>query len=371
MSGDREAKVRRYRLGEPRRAGLFGTLAWTMLVPLIAALGAAWLAVAGFVPPPVAVPVVAAGLWLALGRVRGRPAHAVLPAMAAFGWRRLRHRHRWCRPVPLLTDGEVPVALPPPLAGLALFEADVTWLVPGRSVPVGVVHDRGGAHGDGGDAGARRRPVLVARRRGPGCAPRRVGGGVGRVRPRAVPTWCGWRGTTGRRRCRSPTRSASCRPRWADEPVSPARASYLALMDVVAPKVTDHDMLSRSPWRCPRRRAGGPPDRAGGGVDDAVGRAGACSAPVSTPPGCRSPGCCRRPTSSCATRGRSDPAGMEQLATYRQSLAAAAGAAAPTFGPFHVCEELTAVRVDRSVHRTWWFARWPRREVAAPAGWTS
>ena len=122
VSGDGEAKVRRYRYGEPRRAGLFGTLAWTMLVPLIAALGAAWLAVAGFVPPPLAVPVVAAGLWLALGRVRGRPAHAVLPAMAAFGWRRLRHRHRWCRPVPLLTDGEVPVALPPPLAGLALFE---------------------------------------------------------------------------------------------------------------------------------------------------------------------------------------------------------------------------------------------------------
>ena len=25
------------------------------------------------------------------------------------------------------------------------------------------------------------------------------------------------------------------------------------------------------------------------------------------------------------------------------------------------------VRVDGSVHRTWWFARWPRREV--PAGW--
>ena len=25
------------------------------------------------------------------------------------------------------------------------------------------------------------------------------------------------------------------------------------------------------------------------------------------------------------------------------------------------------MRVDRSVHRTWWFARWPRREV--PAGW--
>ena len=126
--------MRRYRFGEPRRAGLFGTLAWTMLVPLIAALVAAWLAVAGFVPPPVAVPVVAAGLWLAFGRVRGRPAHAVLPAMAAFGWRRLRHRHRWFRPVPLLTDGEVPVALPPPLAGSGPVRArrDRGWCRAGR-----------------------------------------------------------------------------------------------------------------------------------------------------------------------------------------------------------------------------------------------
>ena len=68
-----------------------------------------------------------------------------------------------------------------------------------------------------------------------------------------------------------------------------------------------------------------------------------------------------------ATRGRSDPMAMEQLATMRQSLAAAVGLAAPTFGPFHVEESLTAVRVDRSLHRTWWFARWPRREV--PADW--
>ena len=58
---------------------------------------------------------------------------------------------------------------------------------------------------------------------------------------------------------------------------------------------------------------------------------------------------------------------MEQLATYRQSLAPRRPAAAPTFGPLTSTEELTAVRVDRSVHRTWWFARWPRREV--PAGW--
>ena len=31
---------------------------------------------------------------------------------------------------------------------------------------------------------------------------------------------------------------------------------------------------------------------------------------------------------------------------------------------------MALVRVDRAVHRSWWFARWPRRDVAS-AGWMS
>ena len=366
MSGDTEAKVRRYRFGEPRRSGLFGTLAWTLLAPLLAALGAAWLAVAGFLPAPVAVPVVAAGLWLAFGRVRGRPAHTVVPAMAAFAWRRLRHRHRWLRPVPLITDGEVPVALPPALAGLALFELDVTWLIPGRPVPVGVIHDRGAhtvtavmrVHGDG-QFSLVDGPDQDLRLGGWGAAL----GGFAREQSDVVRVaWHDWS---------APVPVAEqigrLQSRWADEPQSPARASYLALMDVVAPKVTDHDLLVEVTVAVPRRtrRRGRPAGLTAGMATlsdelalfrsrlDSAGLQGAellSAADVVT-----------------ATRGRSDPAGMEQLATYRQSLAAAVGVAAPTFGPFQVTEELTAARVDRSAHRTWWFARWPRREV--PAGW--
>lgn len=365
MNGEREAKVRRYRFGEPRRAGLFGTLAWTMLAPLLTTLGAAWLAVTGMVPAPLAVPVVAGGLWLAFGRVRGRPAHAVVPAMAGFAWRRLRHRHRWFRPVPLITDGEVPVVLPPPLAGLALFERDVTRLIPGRTVPVGVVHDRG-AH----------TVTAVLRVRGDGQfslldgpgQDLRVGGwgaalgGFAREQSDVVRvTWHDWA---------APVPVAEqigrLQSRWADEPESPARASYLALMDLVAPRVTDHELFVEVTVAVPRRRRRGRP----GGLTAALAtlsdelalfRARLDSAGLS--------GAEVLSASDvvCATRGRSDPAGMEQLATYRQSLAAAVGAAAPTFGPFQVAEELTVVRVDRSVHRTWWFARWPRREV--PAGW--
>jgi len=54
----------------------------------------------------------------------------------------------------------------------------------------------------------------------------------------------------------------------------------------------------------------------------------------------------------------------------RQSLAASTGFAAPNFGPMTVTEELAVVRVDRAVHRSWCFARWPRRELA-DAGWLS
>ena len=71
-----------------------------------------------------------------------------------------------------------------------------------------------------------------------------------------------------------------------------------------------------------------------------------------------------------ASRVRSDPAAGEQLAGLRQSFAAATGFAAPNFGPMAVTEELALVRVDRAVHRSWWFARWPRREVSH-AGWLS
>ena len=365
MSDTRESKVRRYRYGEPRRAGLFGTLAWTMLVPLIVALAAAWLAVAGFVAPPFAVPVVAAGVWLALGRVRGRPAHAVLPAMLSFGWRRLRHRHRWFRPVPLLTDGELPVKLPPPLAGLALFELDVPGLMPGRAVPAGVVHDRPAhtvtgvlrVHGDGQFSllDALEQDVRLD---GWGAAL----GGFARERCDVIrAVWHDWAAPVP-----VADQIGQLQSRWADEPVSPARSSYLALMEVVAPKVTEHDLLLEVTVAVGRRRQTGRSTGLSAALATLTEELALFSSRLDAA-GLQVTGVLSASDVVTATRGRSDPVGMEQLATYRHSLAAAAGAAPPTFGPFFASEELTVMRVDRSVHRTWWFARWPRREV--PAGW--
>ena len=96
------------------------------------ALGGLWLAVAGYLPWPLAAPVVAVAGYVTVGRVHGRPLHAMLPALARFWWRRLRGRNRWFRPVPLISDDGVPVAVPPELAGLDLYEVDVTWLAAGR-----------------------------------------------------------------------------------------------------------------------------------------------------------------------------------------------------------------------------------------------
>ena len=68
-----------------------------------------------------------------------------------------------------------------------------------------------------------------------------------------------------------------------------------------------------------------------------------------------------------ATRVRSDPTVLAKLAGLRRSLAEAASVVAPQFGPMAVAEDWNRVRVDGGVHRSWWVARWPRRDV--PAAW--
>lgn len=360
-----ESDTRGYRFADLRRVGLFGTLAWTMVTALSMAIVAAWFAVVGVVPWPLAGPVIAIGLWLAFGRLRGRPAHQVVPAIAAFAIRRVRHRHRWYRPVPLLSDGEIPLALPPALDKLDLFDMDVSWLTPGRTIPVGAVHDRVAqaitsvirVHGDGQFSLVDDREQEL-RCDGWGSAL----GGFARERPAVVRVaWKDWSAPV-------PVAEQIGRleARWADEATSPARDSYLELMHAVAPRVTDHDLLVEVTVAVAGRRTG----RTTSVLEDALTTMsdelrlfrdrldGA---------GLHLAGALTSAELIAATRSRSDPTALEQLATFRQSLAASVGAASPTFGPFFVEEELAAVKVDRSLHRTWWFARWPRREV--PAGW--
>lgn len=359
------SRSRRYRFADLRRAGLFGTMPWTMVAAIAVGLLSAWAAVATTFPWIVAAPTIAVATWVAFGRLRGRPTHAVLPALLQFWVRRLRHRHRWCRPVPLVADGDIPVALPPALVGLELFEIDADWVTPGRPVPLGVVHDRAAhlitavlrVHGDGQFSLVDEHDQEL-RCDGWGSAL----GAFARERGDVVRVaWKDWSAPV-------PVSDQIGRleVRWADEEPSGARQSYLELMHAVAPKVTDHDLLIEVSVAVGTRRTrrSGPPlhaaiDTLSDELDlfrDRLENAGLQVASVLS-----------AADIAHAVRGRSDPVAMEQLATLRQSLAAAVGAAAPTFGPFHLAESIDHVAVDRSVHRSWWFSRWPRREV--PAGW--
>ncbi len=365
-----ERKQRSYRFGELRRAGLFGSLPATLLVPAIAALAGGWAAAAGFMPWPAAVPVLTAGAALAVGRVRGQPLHAILPALARFGWRRLRHRHHWYRPVPLVSDDGIPTSVPPGLAGLNLYEIDVTWVAAGRRDPVGVVHDRAAAtvaatvrvNGDGQFA------LLddheqETRADGWGGAL----AGFARERTQVVRVkWDDWAAPVPLQ-----DQIGLLEERWADQPSSEARSSYLALMHAVAPDVVRHEVLVTVTVAVPRNRRSPlrPADDLGAAISTLCDelrlfrdRLDAARIQV--------PAVLSAAELIVATRVRSDPSAAEQLAVLRQSLAASTGWAAPNFGPMTVTEELGVVRVDRAVHRSWWFARWPRREIP-DAGWLS
>ena len=82
--GSTTQPLRGYRFGERRRSGLFGTVPPTMVAVAIVTLLFAWLAVSGYVPVPVAIVVAMAAAALWFGRIRNRPAHEILPALAVW-----------------------------------------------------------------------------------------------------------------------------------------------------------------------------------------------------------------------------------------------------------------------------------------------
>jgi hypothetical protein len=185
----------------------------------------------------------------------------------------------------------------------------------------------------------------------------REGGAVIRV------TWRDWTSPSG-----IDDHLRDVRARWADEADSEARQSYLAVVENVAPTSVRHEVLidvTVDPRLVRARR-----HRPGQDIEAAVGvlleemrlfaaRLEHAGLDVGAPLDAAS--------LVEATRLRSDPRLIELLPTLSTSLAAAAGKASADFGPLAVEEHWDHIRVDGSVHRTWWFARWPRREV--PAGW--
>jgi hypothetical protein len=361
VSGD--GQLRGYRFGERRRSGMFGTLPPTLVVVGAVALAAGWIAIAGYVPFPVSLGVLAVCGWLWFGKLHDRPAHEILPALVVWWWRRARSRNRWYRPVELISDGDQPVALPPVLSGLDLFEVEVPWVTPGIDVAIGVVRDRQAGMvtavvkvcGDG-QFGLVDAASQDARIDEWGSA---IAGFARENSPVSRVTFHDWTAPVPIRDTVAQLESA-----WADEAEHPARAGYLQLLRDTSATVVDHEVLvevSVDVEHVSRARGEDALSAALRTVSEQTrlfaGRLNAASLRVES--------VLSAADLVTAMRVRSDPSVVEQLATLRRSLASATGAAAPTFGPMRVDDQLGAVVVDGAFHRSWWFARWPRREVAA------
>ena len=359
---------RRYRFAAFRRTGLFGNVPPTLLITLAVGVIAGWLAVLSHAPLLVAIVPLLVCALVGFGRVGGRPIHELLPRLAVWGWRRVLHRHRWRRPVPLIVDGVLPVSLPRALDGIELFEVDRPWMIAGLPPgAVGVTRDRTvgtvtavlPVSGDGQFALADpltqdSKVDLWGLALAGFC---REGGAVVRV------TWKDWTSPSG-----IDEHLHDVKTRWADEADSDARQSYLALIEDVAPTSVRHEVLIEVTVdprlvRSRRRRPGHHVEAAVGVLLEEmrlfVSRLEHAGLEVGAPLDAASV--------VEATRVRSDPRLVDLLPMLSKSLATAAGKASADFGPLAVEEHWDHIRVDGAVHRTWWFARWPRREV--PAGW--
>jgi hypothetical protein len=341
-------EARRYRFAALQRTGLFGAVPPTLLVTLSVAVIGGWAAVLVGAPLVlVALPLVVGGL-VGFGRVGGQPIHALVPHLASWAWRRLRRRQSWCRPVPLLADSQRVHSLPPALAGLELFDVDLPRT--GGGATLGVVRDRpAGAvsavlrvAGDGqfalADAAVQDAKVDLWGLALAGFC--REGAAVSRI------TWHEWTSPTG-----VGDHKTDLESRWADEPETPARRAYLALVDTVAPTSVRHEVLLTITvdLRRVRRRSG---MSSFATAVEALGEEVRLFGARLEHAGVRVGPPLRAAEIITATRTRSDPSLLPRLTTLQRSLAAASGRAAPVFGPMAVDEGWAQVRVDGAVHRT-------------------
>lgn len=362
MSAD-AVKLRGYRFGERRRSGIFGTIPPALAVVGAVALAAGWMAVAGYVPLPICVVVVVLCGWLWFGKIHQRPAHEILPALGAWWWRRLRSRHRWYRPVVLVADGEQPASLPPVLSGLDVFEVDIDWPTISQARSLGVVQDRRAGTvtavlrvaGDGqfGLVDAASQDMRIDEW---GSA---IAGFSREHSPVTRIVFHDWTSPVPIRDTVAKLESA-----WADEAEHPARASYLQLLRETSATVVDHDVLVEVTVDLNRVGKAKGETRLATGLRTVAEQTRLFSGRLNTS-GLRVDSVLSASDVVTAMRVRSDPSVVEHLSTLNSSLAAATGASAPTFGPMHVDDRLGSVVVDGAWHRSWWFARWPRREVAA------
>lgn len=356
------SRDRTYRFGPLDRPGWLLGMGGAQCVALgLGVFGLAGLLTAGLPVPVALVPtVVAAGL--SFGRWRGRPVHEQVPAVAGHTVRSLTGRRRWVATLPFLTGTEADAARRLPLPGFL----DGIEVLDGGPVPWSP-----GAGGLG---------VVRDRRTGELSATVTVTGGSFSLlersdQERALSRWgdvlaafCGERRPVSRIRVlefAAPSGVAEHErfvERNGRRPESAARRAYDELLADASPRAVGHEVLVTVTVDQRRvRRRGQAGDAAA--VDvlaeelrllttrlEAAGLGvGAPLTPAET---------------ATAIRRRLDPVGTDREVVDRSSLAGMAGLdPARRFGPMATENLWSEARVDRSLHRTYWVAEWPRLEV--------
>lgn len=364
MGDNVEATTRSYRFPPLVRAGLFGAMPTSQVVVLAIGCGVSFVGVLLRLFPWALLPALVS-VVVAFKRVGGWALHELIPLKVS--WWLGRRRHQWFRPVPLLTPDESnPGSMPPGLEHLELLDVDASWVVaPGRLAGIGVVRDLAAGTLTG-----------VLRVSGDGqfslSSPETQDARLG-LWGDALAAFCRERLTV----CRIAWQEWSTSTRVeapafhgddGDDPFECAAADYVELVSHAVPRSVTHDTLvslTIDLASIPQRRTR-PLDAVAGGMQVLVEelrlftvRLEAAGLRVDPP---LSPA-----EVALAARTRSAPAAESEQALLGRSLAAGLGVAAGDLAPMAVSEEWECVRVDRSVHRSWWIEGWPRSEV--PAVW--
>jgi hypothetical protein len=357
---------RRYRLPPLVHSGLFGALSNAQVVILGIGGAAAFGAVLAELIP-VAAAAVAAAAMVAFKRQDGWFLHQVIGFKVGWLFRRWRGELDWVRPVPLLgVAGRAPVELPPVMAGLGLYEAEAAWLAASRSAGMAVVHDTAAnvvtasvrVSGDGQFALA-----------GPAERDARVEAWgeitAGFCRDNAVVAqvvWQEWT-TVGDGDDQAELLAAM----GPNEVAADARENYVSLLGRVKPVATRHETLVSlsvdvTKVRVRRRQNSNPLATA---IETLVDEMRLFVHSIDGAPGMQAHEVLTPPALAAAVRTRSDPTLIPNVDSLSRSLAAEVGVGAVDFGPMAVSDQWSEVRVDGSMHRSYWIQGYPRRPVRA------
>jgi hypothetical protein len=320
-------------------------------------------------PPVLTLVPVVVGAVLGFGMWDGHRLHELLPVLGRHRVARAAGLTGWTAPLPLLSgtaadDARHP-ALPPFLAGLEIFDAGPVSWASGRA-GVGVVRDRRERTMSASVAVRGREFSLVERAEqerilagwgdvlGGFCTER---GAVARVR---VTEWAAPAGVADHERF------LDGHSRTGD---TQARRSYQALLAQAGPMAVSHEVLLTVTVDVRRVKANGRrerPEEAATGVlleelrllSNRLDSAGLPPGPPLSPA-----------ETATALRHRLDPTVVRPMARRRpRTLAELAGAVSPwNAGPLATDVAWDRLAVDRSLHRTYWVAEWPRLDV--PPNW--